>query len=494
MRNKVKKGQLFINGKWVDAKSNFDQVTPNTGKPIGVAGEANREEVELAVNAASNALEMWANLPISSRVDIVKKAADILIEMYGNEGEKTELKSLISDEVGKRLPEADIEVIESSDMISYFTENAENLLKPRELGLNTELWPTKKSIVEYEPVGVVGVIKAWNYPLELPIWTLAPALISGNTIVFKPSEHSSFIGIEIGKIFEKAGLPKGVLNIVTGKGDTGRFIVEDERVNMIDFTGSVETGKKIAIKCAASLKKYNLELGGNDPAIVCKDADIELTSNGLVWGAFCNSGQVCVGIKRAYIDTSIEKEIVNNVLSKTNKLIQGQDYGPVISEQQLEEIEVFVNDAVNKGAKILTGGKRIVNNSGFYYLPTVLIDVTPNMRIMQEECFGPLLPLVFVKNDDEAINFSNEGIYGLGASIWTSDRNNGLEIARKVKAGMVWINDVNVAFPEAPWGGTKSSGIGIALSDQAIYEYVKFKHISIEKSDEKKRVWWYPYS
>jgi len=494
MGNNMKTGQLFINGVWINAQDSYEKLSPSTNHVYGVVGKASKNDVKLAVDAASNALPMWSNYTVAKRASIVKKAADILIEMYGDEGKPTDLKSLITDEMGKRFQEADIEVIESSDMAAYFSENGERLLSHKDLTLNTELWPTKKSIVEHEPVGVVGVIKTWNYPLKLPILSIAHALIAGNTVDFKPSEHSPFVGLEIGKIFERAGLPNGVLNIITGCGKTGEHLVEHENVDMIDFTGSVETGKKIAVSCAASLKKYNLELGGNDAAIVCDDADLELTSNGLVWGAFCNSGQVCVGVKRVFIAKSIKGGILQKILSKTNSLVPDKDYGPIISESQLQKIENFVCDAITKGAKVLSGGTRIKDKSGLYYLPTVLTGLTSDMRIMQEECFGPLLPIIFVNDTDEAIILANDSIYGLGASIWTSDKHNGIQLARKVKSGMVWINDVNVAFPEAPWGGIKSSGIGIALSDQAIYEYTEYKHISIEESDEQRRIWWYPYS
>lgn len=490
----MKKGKIFISGNWVEPKKYFKQLNPNTKEIFGMVGDSDKNEVDLAVEAASVALPCWASLSISDRADIIKKAVDILIEMYGDEGKDTPLKLLISNEMGKRLPEADIEVIESADMLSYYVENANRLLKSKELELNQELWATKKSIIKYDPVGIIGIIKAWNYPLEIPIWSLAPALIAGNTVVFKPSEHSSFVGLEIGNIFEKAGIPKGVLNIVTGGAETGRFLVENEKVNMIDFTGSVETGRKIAVACAKSLKKYNLELGGNDSAIVCDDADIELTSNGLVWGAFCNSGQVCVGVKRVFINKNIFKSMSENIVNKTNSLIPNKDYGPIISEEQLTIIESFVNDAVSKGAKILSGGKRLESELGYYYLPTVLSKITSDMKIMNEECFGPLLPIISINNTEEAISLSNDSTYGLGASVWTSKKEKGLEISHKIKSGMVWINDVNVAFPEAPWGGVKNSGIGIALSDQAIYEYVIQKHISIEESDESKRIWWYPYT
>lgn len=490
----MKIGQLFINNALVDAKNSFKHINPNNNEEFATVAKANEEEVNLAVEAASKAFIHWSNMTIKERASIIQKAADILIEMYGEEGQETELKLLISNEVGKRLPEADIEVIESSDMIAYYAENAEKLLSDRELSLNQELWASKKSIVKHIPIGVIGVIKAWNYPLEIPIWTLAPALIAGNTIVFKPSEYSSFVGLEIGEIFKKAGLPDGVLNIITGDGKTGEYLVKNKTIRMIDFTGSVETGRKIAIECANSLKKYNLELGGNDAAIVCDDANLELTANGLVWGSFCNSGQVCVGIKRVFIDKKIKDILIDKVLDKTSSLIPTQDYGPIISEEQITNIESFINDAVNKGAKILTGGKRIDKQSGLYFQPTVLTNITKDMKIMKEECFGPLLPIVFVDNIEEAIAMANDSNYGLGASIWTSNIEKGLELSNEIQSGMVWINDVNVAFPEAPWGGIKNSGIGIALSDQAIYEYIEYKHISIEQSEEQRRIWWYPYS
>jgi acyl-CoA reductase-like NAD-dependent aldehyde dehydrogenase len=217
-------GLLFINGKWVESKKRFDQINPNTGNVYGSVCIAGKNDIDLAVNSATRALSKWSAMRVSDRANIVKNAANILIEMYGDEGKPTELKSLITDEMGKRLPEADIEVIGSSYIASYYANHAERLLVQKELILNKKLWPTKKSIIKYEPVGVVGIIKAWNYPLETPIWSLAPALVSGNTIVFKPSEYSSFTGLEIGKIFEKAGLPNGVLNIVTGKASTGQYI------------------------------------------------------------------------------------------------------------------------------------------------------------------------------------------------------------------------------------------------------------------------------
>ena len=486
--------KLFINGEWINSEKQFCTVNPSTGEEFAEIYCASADTVGQAVEAAKTALSQWKQIPINERAAIVGNASKILIEKYGSEGEMTPLKQLIMDEVGKPLPEADIEVIESSDMLSYFVENVPNQLQPKELNFNKELWPTKKGTVVFEPKGVIAVIKAWNYPLEIPIWSIGPALIAGNTIVFKPSEYSSVVAQEIVSIFEKAGLPKGVLNLVLGGADVGRTLVKHKDIDMVDFTGSVDAGKEIATECGATLKSYSLELGGNDAAIVLADADIELAANGLIWGAFCNAGQVCVGVKRAFIEEPIFDNISKVIIDKVNHLRHGIDYGPVISKKQLEKIENFVSDAVNKGAVVLSGGKRIDSSKGYFYSPTVLGDVDLTMKIMNEECFGPVLPITSIKSIKDGISKANNSDYGLGASIWTSKNDKGLELAAELETGMVWINDVNVAYPEAPWGGIKQSGHGIALSEWAIMEYVNKKHINSEMSNESRRAWWYPYA
>ena len=418
---------------------------------------------------------------------------EALVREYGEQGQATPLKELISTEMGKRLPEADIEVIESSDMLAFFAKSAAELLRPRVPNLNQTLWATKRSVVELEPLGVVGVIKPWNYPLELPIWAIGPALVAGNTVVFKPSEHSTLVGLEIGRLFHEAGLPAGVLNIVTGDGSTGRYLVEHEDVNMIAFTGSVATGRQIAIECAKRIRKCSLELGGNDAAIVDADVDLELAANGIVWGAFCNSGQVCVRAKRIFVHHQMFEALSAIVLKKTAALRAGIDFGPLVSEKQLMKVENQIADAVSKGAKVAIGGHRISNFGGFFLAPTVLLHVSVDANLMHEECFGPVLPMIRVEDAEEGVRRANESSYGLGASVWTSKLPQGESIARKLDAGMVWVNDVNVAFPEAPWGGTKNSGLGTELSEWGLYEYVRPKHINVETSSEQRRAWWYPY-
>jgi len=489
----MKQTQLYINGKWSNGTDTIQTFNPSTGEVFGKIFSANASEVDNAVMAATSALRGWRSKSIEERAAIVGKVVGFLVEEYGAVGEATSLKKLISEEMGKRLPEADIEVIETSDMINYFVNHGKELLTKKNLNLNQELWATKNSQIVFEPVGVVAIIKAWNYPLEIPSWSLAPALIAGNTVVFKPSEHSTFVAEYLVKLFEKAGLPPGVLNFVSGDARTGKLLVQNKGIKMVSFTGSVKTGTEIAVDCASRHVKYCLELGGNDAAIVSDDADIELTSNGLVWGAFCNSGQVCTGTKRVFINQKISEQIIPEVVAKTKALRQNIDFGPVITQTQLKTIEDFVADAKSKGAKILAGGNRIASSNGYYFEPTVLSDVTPDMKIMNEECFGPLLPIVLVNDNDEAIKLANDSNYGLGASVWTSDNAKGEKISEQLEVGMVWINDVNVAFPEAPWTATKFSGNGIDLSEFSIYEYVTIKHVNKDISNDKRRIWWYPY-
>jgi acyl-CoA reductase-like NAD-dependent aldehyde dehydrogenase len=487
------KAHLYINGNWVEGTNSFPAVNPSTGEPLGAVYQASAMEVNEAVKAARNALFTWSKVEVSARAQVLGKVVDLIITRYGEQGKITPLKKLIMTEMGKRLPEADIEVIETSDMIAFFVKEAPRLLAVTTPHLNQDLWSTKKSEVVYEPVGVVGVIKPWNYPLELPIWAIAPALVAGNTVVFKPSEYSSFVGLEIGKLFEEAGLPPGVLNIVTGDGEVGKMLVRHEGIDMISFTGSVAAGREIAAHCGQRLIKCSLELGGNDPAIVEPDVDLELAANGLVWGAFCNSGQVCVSANRVFVHEQIADDLIQRVVEKTKALRITTDFGPIVSAEQLITIEEQVNDAVSNGATVLVGGKRLKHGNGFYYSPTVLTNVSPSMRLMTEECFGPVLPIITVPNTKEAIALANGTAYGLGASVWTSDLEKGREIAGRIESGMVWINDVNVAFPETPWGGIKCSGIGTELSEWGIYEFVHRKHINIETSTNTRRDWWYPY-
>jgi acyl-CoA reductase-like NAD-dependent aldehyde dehydrogenase len=482
---------MLIDGEWVATEATFPSVDPSTGGVIAEVALAGAKEVTSAVAAARRALPAWRALECRERIDCLNDLLVRLRDAYGQEGERTSLKTLIQREVGKRLPEADIEVAESADVLEYFLRSAPAQLAPQTLELDRGLWPTKTSLVEMEPVGVVAIIKPWNYPLELPIWAIAPALVAGNTVVFKPAEDAALVGIALAELAGPA-LPPGVLNVVSGDGDVGRALVQAD-IDMVAFTGSGSVGIEIAEHCAQRMRRCTLELGGIDPAIVAGDADLELTANGLVWGAFANAGQVCVRPKRVIVDRAIADELVELIVAKTEALKTDVDYGPLINERQLARVEGQVAGSAAAGAQIRAGGARLADRAGFYYAPTVLDHADMSLSVCREECFGPVMPILRVENLDRAVEIANSSEYGLGASVWSSDAGLAERVARQLDCGMVWVNDVNVAFPQAPWGGRKLSGLGAELGAWGLSEFVKPKHISTDSSESQRRDWWFPY-
>jgi acyl-CoA reductase-like NAD-dependent aldehyde dehydrogenase len=481
---------MLIDGKWIAAASTFPSIDPATAEPIAQVPLATSAHVDQAVAAARSALPAWRSLGPAGRANMLTGALEELRKAYGDEGKPTPLKDLITQEIGKRLPEADIEVAESADMLEYFIGSAQRLLTRETLTLDEALWPTKSSTVVYDPVGVVAVIKPWNYPLELPIWSIAPALIAGNTVVFKPAEDSSLVGTELTRLIA-GSIPDGVLNLVSGPAAVGQMLVQSD-VDMVSFTGSIPAGQEIAALCGARTRRCVLELGGNDAAVVLPDADLELSANGLTWGCFCNSGQVCVRPKRVFVHEAIADSLIGAIVQKTCALRRGVDFGPMINAVQRETVQGQIEDARANGARVLCGGKPLPG-SGYYYEPTILTGVTPTMRVMQEECFGPVMPIMAFGDTDEALSLANSGAYGLGASIWTADVGAGSQLAEALDCGMVWVNDVNGAFPQAPWGGRKSSGVGVELGKWGLHEYVTPKHINIDTGTGQRREWWYPY-
>lgn len=486
----------FIGGQWVSASATIANISPNDGRQIGTVPQSSPKEVGAAVRAARKAFAGWKDVPIQKRAAVIKRAAELLVEEYGQQGEPTPLKLLINREMGKRLPEADIEVIESADILAFFAEHGPDHLAPRRLSLSEELWPTKESGVVFEPVGVVAAIKAWNYPLEIPIWTLSAALVAGNTVVFKPSELSPLVAARVVEVFDRAGLPAGVVNLVIGNGDTGAELVRHPHVDMVSFTGSIPVGHEIASECAKRLRRTSLELGGKDAMVVLPDADLDMAINGALWGAFTNCGQVCVGVRRLLLHESVNNRVVEELAARTRRLRLGTDVGPLASSQQRARVELHVNDAVEKGAAVVCGGKRPASvglQDGFYFEPTILEGVTAEMLVHREDTFGPVLAVTSFANLDEAADIANAVDYDLGASVWSSDRAAAEDFARHLNVGMVWINDVNVAFPQAPWCAAGKSGNGIELSEFSLYGYSRVKHISVERGNDTTRQWWFPY-
>ncbi|CAG0975243.1 succinate-semialdehyde dehydrogenase / glutarate-semialdehyde dehydrogenase [Methanosarcinales archaeon] len=490
----MKNGKLLIGGKWIECENKFESHNPATGNVYGMACLAGKKEVTEAVKAARFAFDSWKMTGIWERSRILVKIGDEILK------KSQELKELITTEMGRPLVESDIEVLETSDMIKYFANEGKTYLEGDAIPINPELFPNKFSFTRFEPIGVVGVIKPWNYPLELPFWCIAPALLGGNTVILKPSELTPFVGIEIGKICQDAGVPDGVVNILTGDSTTGEYLVKSD-IDMISFTGSVDTGKNIMKNSAEKLHKILLELGGSDPLIVFKDADLEEAINGAVWGRFTNCGQVCVAAKRIFVENDIADNFIDSFVKKTQSLIIGNgldpntDVGPMVSLEQRRKLEQQVKDSVKKGAKIECGGKiPSLPQNGFYYEPTVLTNIKSDMRVMNEEVFGPVAIISVFDDIDEAIALANGTEYGLGASIWTNSLDNAMRVSQQLECGMVWVNDINVAYAQCPWGGIKHSGLGGKdLSKYGIREFVNIKHINIDYGTEKTRPWWFPY-
>jgi succinate-semialdehyde dehydrogenase/glutarate-semialdehyde dehydrogenase len=359
----------------------------------------------------------------------------------------------------------------------------------------------KKLVLSYRPMGVIGIITPWNFPFILSLNPAVQAMMAGNTVVTKPSEITPFVGIALGQLMEAAGLPEGVYQVVTGDGSTGAALVE-AGCDKISFTGSVRTGRLVAEACGKRLIPCTLELGGKDPMIVCEDADLERAANGAVFGAFANAGQVCTSTERVYVHEKIADKFVSRVVEITRGLRQGLnsegeiDVGAICSETQMDIIERHVKDAVEKGAKVLTGGKRNPKYKGNFYEPTVLTNVNHGMEIMREETFGPVLPIQVVRDEEEAIRLANDTVYGLNSNVWTRDKRKGKKLANRIESGCSTVNDclVNYAVAENPFGGVKESGIGRVNGEMGLKSYCHVQGVLIDRFGTKSELLWYPYS
>lgn len=467
----------------------IQSINPATEEMIGEFEILDRKTVSKTVKKARVALNDWKKTDISEREKIIKKFRNIL------EKRKNEIAELISREMGKPIKEAEGEIDGSFGNIDWFVSNVRRIIEDEIVELDVENTTAR---IRFEPVGVVGIITPWNFPIDTPLWKIVPALLTGNTIVFKPSEYSTLCGMKIDELLKEAGIPDGVFNLITGDGTTGKFLV-DSRINMISFTGSSKVGKEVMSRAGRKLKKIVLELGGSDPFIIFEDAIFEQAVNAAVFGRFLNCGQVCTAAKRIFVDKKIYDSFLESFVEKVKKLKVGNpldrstEIGPIVSKKQLETLERQVKDAIEKGAKVLCGGKKI-EGVGYFYEPTVLTNVKRNMAVLREEVFGPVASILPFKSIKEAIKLANDTDYGLGASTWTQDKEKVEMMVKSVESGMVWINDFGTPYPQCPQGGIKDSGIGRELSKYGVLEFCNLKTIVVSEDKTIKKPWWFPYS
>lgn len=465
---------------------------PATGEAIGRVEAASAESVKNAVERSRAAFQQWRKTSFAERENLVMRAREVIL------AEMDEIARLISDESGKPVAEAlSMEIAPVLDLMQYFARNARKLLKPRKINIGLYALLGRSSKIVYQPLGVVGIIPAWNYPFSIPLGEAVMAVMAGNTVVLKPSELTPFIGLKIGEIFKKAGFPENAVQIVTGAGATGAALI-DAAPDKIMFTGSVATGKKIAEAAAKNLTSVVLELGGKDPMIVFADANLELAAKGAVWGAFCNAGQSCSSVERLYVEESAAGKLTELIVTETKKLKQGAgndesvSIAAMSSERQLKIVADHVESFEKEGAQILTGGK----SNELFFEPTVIANATNEMRAMREETFGPTLPIATFKTEEEAVNLANDTEFGLTASVWTRDAAKGKRVAERIEAGTVCVNEVlyTHGIGQTPWGGFKNSGRGRTHGLEGLMELVQPQHIHVNKLAILPNAWWMPYS
>lgn len=467
-------------------------VNPATLEKVADVPVTDGAGVRAALRRGQAAQETWACLSFKERAKALKRFRDVIIDS------KDRVADVIASETGR--PRGDVypsELLQLCDAIGYWARSAAKFLADEKV--RPHLLKNKRVYLSYHPIGVVGIIGPWNFPFLLTIGEAIPALMAGNAVIIKPSEVtpcSAMIGAELARA---AGLPHGLVQVVPGYGETGACLVDC--ADMICFTGSVETGRKVAERAARRLIPVTLELGGKDPMVVLRDANLERAAAGCVWGGLFNAGQVCMSVERVYVEEPVYDAFVERVTEKVQQLRQGLpeesvEVGAMTFPPQLEKVEQHVAEAVQKGAKVLAGGRRNPNLRGLFYEPTVLADVTHDMAIMTDETFGPVIPIMKVRDAEDALRLANDSRYGLTASVWTRDGDTARLLARRLQAGSVCINDcmVNFAVMEAPMGGVKDSGLGARHGTQGIRKFCLQQTVVVNRFGTKSEVNWYPTS
>lgn len=489
---------------------------PATGEEVGRVTIDSADDVRAAVGHSREDFHKWKSSSFAARKALVMRAREVILADIDG------IAKLISAESGKPFGEAiAMEIAPVLDLMQWIARGAEKMLRPKRVGIGLYAFLGRSSKIIYKPYGVVGIIPAWNYPFSIPLGEAAMAVMAGNSVVIKPSDLTPLIGEKIGEIFKKAGAPERLVQIVHGAGEAGAALV-DAAPDKLMFTGSVATGKKIAEAAAKNLTSTVLELGGKDPMIVFEDANLELAAGGAVWGAFCNAGQSCSSVERLYVHESVAEKLTTLIVGKVNQMKQGRgdsediSIGPMSSERQLKIVVDHVAAFREAGATIEIGGSAdaFVREDSFetngenpiraddgvrvpmFYPPTVITGATNAMRPMQEETFGPTLPIATFKTEEEAIALANDSEFGLTASVWTKDYAKGRRVAEQIEAGSVCINEVlyTHGVGQTPWGGFKNSGRGRTHGIEGLMELVQPQHIHTNRIALLPDAWWMPYT
>ncbi|SFB16155.1 aldehyde dehydrogenase (NAD+) [Lentibacillus halodurans] len=479
----------FIDGKWVETNESAAVVNPANGETIVNVPLSDDGSVNTAVEAAKKAQKEWALVPAPQRAEVLLKVGQMMKER------KERLSQLLTMENGKVLEEARGEVQEGIDMAFYMAGEGRRLFghtTPAEL-------PNKFSMSQRFPVGVVGIITPWNFPIAIATWKSFPAIVAGNAVIWKPATETPIMAYELAKIFEEAGLPKGVLNVVYGKGSSvGDAMVNHDDIRVISFTGSNDTGRHIASECGKQLKKVSLEMGGKNAVIVMDDADLDLAVEGIIWSAYGTSGQRCTAASRVIVHEDVKERLEERLLVEIEKLTIGDGLdeankvGPIINKAGLEKIQKYTQIGREEGASMIAGGYVLDEGDyrkGHYFAPTLFTDCTPDMRISQEEIFGPVISLIPVKSFEEAIEVNNGVTFGLSSSIFTTDANRIFKAQRDLDTGIVYVNaGTTGAEIHLPFGGTKGTGNGHRDSGvQALDVFTEWKAVYVDYSGKLQR-------
>lgn len=471
---------LYINGNWESTQDNLEVISPTSGEKLGVVSKGGGSETNQAINAASKALSSWSKLTAKDRYNYLNKIADIL------RSRTDEIATVITKEMGKPIPEAKGEIGLAIDYLEWYAEEGRRIYG--------EIIPasseSKRLSVIRQPIGVVGAITPWNFPIAMITRKLAPAMAAGCTVVLKPASATPLTAIEVIKAIHEAGVPEGVVNLLHGSAsEIVNELMESSDVKKITFTGSTEVGKQLIRQSADTVKKVSMELGGHAPFIVFEDADLEQAAEGAIASKFRNAGQTCVCTNRIYVHENVADKYAEVLASKMKELVVGDGLksdvtiGPLIDQDAVAKAESHVNDAKEKGAKVVIGGNRLLDGvyaDGNFFEPTLLMNATHDMKISYEETFGPVAPIFTFKTEEEVIERANSSEYGLASYIFTKDASRMVRVSEALDYGIVGINDPLPTVAQAPFGGVKESGIGREGGRHGIEDFLEYKYISLQ--------------